>query len=107
MNKLTVMAWLKENELTANETDFLLTFIPSIVTLKLDSTKTPLVFGMLKKQFSTYIIEPEANYMEFNNFNSAIQKNIPNKISTKELLERMSMQGLCKPLCDSLLAEVN
>lgn len=58
---------------------------------------------MFKKQFPTFAVELEVNYWEYETFHKTIQKNIENKISTKELLKCMSKQGLCKSFCDSLL----
>ena len=103
MEKLTVTEWLKEKNLTENEIDFLVTFIPTLTYLQKKSEKRTVAFKMLKEQFSTFSVDPEVNYLEFEVFNSTIQKNISNKISSKELLERMSEQDLCKPFCDSLL----
>ncbi|MBY0095679.1 hypothetical protein [Mesobacillus maritimus] len=98
-----VTEWLKMRKLTENEIDFLLTFIPTITYLQKSPDKKTEVFKMFNEQFPTFFVEPELNYFEYELLDSAIQRNTSNKISTKELLERMSEQGLCKPFCDSLL----
>lgn len=93
----------KCENLTKNEIDFLLTFIPTINYLQKCSDKKTVAYKMFKEQFPTFIVEQEFNYYEYELLNSVIQINIPNKLSTKELLERMSEQGFCKPFCDSFL----
>ena len=103
MEKLTVTGWLNVENLTKNEIDFLLTFIPTTNYLQKCSDKKTVAYKMFKEQFPTFIVEQEFNYYEYELLNSVIQINIPNKISTKELLERMSEQGFCKPFCDSFL----
>ncbi|WP_456276387.1 hypothetical protein [Bacillus sp. AK128] len=103
MEKQTVTEWLTEKKLTEHEIDFLVTFIPTLTYLQKSSEKKPAAFQMLKEQFPTFKVEQDVNYYEYEHFNSAIQTNICNKFSTRELLDRMSEQGLCKPFCESLL----
>ncbi|MBM7602419.1 hypothetical protein JOC75_000389 [Metabacillus crassostreae] len=103
MEKLTVVEWLQKKNVTENEIDFIVTFIPTITYLQKKPEKTTEAMDMFKKQFPTFCVELEVNNWEYEIVHKTIQKNIQNKISTKELLKRMSKQGLCKSFCDSLL----
>ncbi|WP_078380722.1 hypothetical protein [Sutcliffiella halmapala] len=106
MHDLTVMEWLQAKALSESDIDFLLTFIPSISVIKTKPNLKEPVFRMLQEQFPEYIIDSDANHLKFATINSAIQRNIKNKINTEELLKRMSAQGLCRPFCDLLVTTV-
>lgn len=106
MDDLTVIEWLQVKSLSESDIDFLLTFIPSISVIKSKPNLRKPVFRTLHEQFPEYVIDLDANYLEFSTLNSAIQRNINNKINTQELLKRMSGQGICMPLCDLLLKTV-
>lgn len=103
MDHLTVIEWLRENRLTEQEIDFIMTFIPALSVLEVDREKLPQVSQMLTQHFPTFVID-HLNNLQFSDVDTVIQTNIPYKISTKELLKRMSAQGLCRLLSESLLA---
>ncbi|MDQ0229097.1 hypothetical protein [Metabacillus malikii] len=96
METVTLTEWLKGNHLTGNEIDFLVTLIPTFTFLQHNPEKKAQAFSMLAEQFPDFYVNPEGNYMEYDVINTTIQKNIPGKISTKEVLRRMSEQGLCR-----------
>lgn len=106
MENLTVTEWLKENQLTDKEIDFVLTFIPALSTLSVDKTKAPHVLNMLNSHFPAFLISENVDYLLFENLDSLLQEYLKAKISTEELLKRMSEQGICKPVSDSILATV-
>ena len=51
MDDLTVIEWLKKEELNEEEIDFLLTFIPNISVIKLQPTKAVVIWQSMNKQF--------------------------------------------------------
>ena len=100
MDHLSVTEWLEKEQLSTDEIDFLLTFIPFISLIKVKPDKVAEICQTLNKQFSKACLKPGDNYLDYDVFESIIQKYTVNKISVKELLIRMSKQKLCKPLCD-------
>ena len=103
MDHLTVTEWLEKEQLSTDEIDFILTFIPFISVIKVKPDKVVEICQTLNKQFPKAYLKPGDNYLDYEVFESIIQKYTVNKISVKELLIRMSKQRLCKPLCDSFL----
>ena len=103
MDGLTVIEWLKKEELNEEEIDFLLTFIPNISVIKSQPAKAVVICQSMNKQFPKVNLKPEENYLDYNVFKFTIQKYTDNKISVRELLIRMSEQKICKPLCDFFL----
>ena len=103
MDDLTVTEWLKKEELTEEEIDFILTFIPNISVIKLQPTKAVVICQSMNKQFPKVNLKPEENYLDYNMFKFTIQRYTDNKFSVRELLIRMSEQKICKPLCNFFL----
>ncbi|MGE7023728.1 hypothetical protein [Solibacillus cecembensis] len=99
MDDLTVTEWLVKEQLSSDEIDFLLTFIPNISVIKVQPDKTIVICQSLNNQFPKANLKQEENYLDYDVFESIIRKYTVNKISVKELLIRMSIQKFCKPLC--------
>ena len=103
MNHLTVTEWLEKEQISTDEIDFILTFIPFISVIKVNADKVVEICQILNKQFPKAYLKQENNYLDYDVFESIIQKYTVNKILVKELLIRMSTQKICTPLCDFFL----
>lgn len=103
MQNLTVIEWLKEQQLTDKEIDFVLTFIPGLSVLLVDKSKALNIFKMLKEQFPDFSISENDDYLQFKTLDFMFQNNFKKTFLTEELLKRMSEQGICKPVSDFIL----
>lgn len=103
MDELTVLEWLESKQLSVDEIDFLLTFIPNVSSVQVQPSNKTVICESMNKQFRKANLNPEENYLDYEVFERTILNYTACKMSVEELLARMSAQKLCKPLCDFLL----
>ncbi|TVX91698.1 hypothetical protein [Paenibacillus agilis] len=103
MDDLTILEWLEEQPISSNEIDFLITFIPNVSMIKVSPDKLEVMCQSFNRQFPKANLDANKDYTDYAVFTAAIQNYTDNKISVKELLMRMSVQNICKPICDYFL----
>lgn len=103
MDELTVLEWLESKQLSVDEIDFLMTFIPNVSMIQMQSSKKAAICELMNKQFPKANLDADENYLDYRVFAVTIRKYTTDKIPVNEFLSRMSSQKICKPLCDFLL----
>ncbi|MCP1189391.1 hypothetical protein NKR17_09945 [Priestia flexa] len=105
MADFTVSEWMKQNELTDNDINFIETILTFTSTLGSPIVKTEDVNNKINTLFPEKKVKITDNFT-YKKFEEILHDN-KISISLSELLNRYHSQGICKDHCEKLLKENN